>query len=51
MTDRSYLEELSAQLRRPSDRSGERRHDRDIARLLAPWRRHRGWPDTMTWGE
>jgi hypothetical protein len=35
----SYSEELRAQLGRSS---GRRRaeHDRDVARLLAPWRRH-----------
>lgn len=49
MTDLTYTEELRARLRRPSGRNPGREHDRDVARLLAPWRRHRGGPDAITW--
>jgi hypothetical protein len=38
MENRSYTEELRAQL--GSGRRRPREHDRDIARLLSPWRRH-----------
>ncbi|SDP39268.1 hypothetical protein SAMN05660199_03772 [Klenkia soli] len=39
MTHDPYVEELRSQLgRRRPDRS----HDRDVARLLSPWRRNRG---------
>ena len=41
MTDWIYTDELRAQLRRPSGRAARRTHDRDVARLLSPWRRHR----------
>jgi hypothetical protein len=42
MTDWIYTEELRAQLRRPVGRAADRTHDRDVARLLSPWRRSRG---------
>ena len=42
MTDWIYTEELMAQLRRPVGRAADRTHDRDVARLLSPWRRSRG---------
>jgi hypothetical protein len=45
MTD-SYAEELRSQLERTRHRRhGD--HDRDVARLLAPWRRHGGGPDPV----
>lgn len=54
MTDWIYTEELRARLRRPSGASARhsagREHDRDVARLLAPWRRHGGGPDDSTPG-
>jgi hypothetical protein len=43
MTDWIYTEELRAQLHRPSGRT----HDRDVARLLSPWRRHSSGPDAI----
>jgi hypothetical protein len=48
MTDWIYAEELRAQLRRPPERCTRRVRDRDVARLLAPWRRHHG-RDADTW--
>ena len=36
-----YAEMLRSTLSRPRDRYAGRDHDRDVARLLAPWRRHR----------
>jgi hypothetical protein len=39
MENWSYTEELRAQLGRRRTRH-TREHDRDVARLLAPWRRH-----------
>ena len=49
MTDWIYTEELRAQLHHPEGPRGRhgvgRAHDRDVARLLAPWRRHHGGPD------
>ena len=48
MTDWIYTEELRAQLRRQGDpgRYPGRRHDRDVARMLSPWRRTRPAPGT-----
>ena len=47
MTDWMYTEELRAQLRRPVSRRAARGHDRDVARLLSPWRRHGGGADPV----
>jgi hypothetical protein len=47
MTDWIYTEELRAQLHHPSGRGAGRSHDRDIARLLSPWRRHNSGPDAI----
>ncbi len=47
----SYVEELRAQLRRPRSRHAGREHDRDIARMLSPWWRHRGGPEAVVRGE
>ncbi|GAA4309413.1 hypothetical protein [Klenkia terrae] len=42
MTSDPYVEELRSQLtRRHPDRTPDRSHDRDVARLLSPWRRQR----------
>jgi len=55
MTDWIYTEELRAQLRRPDGphgrHSARRSHDRDVARLLSPWRRHAGGPDAIPLGK
>jgi len=40
MDNWSYTEELRAQLGRSRTGRGRPNRDRDIARLLAPWRRH-----------
>jgi hypothetical protein len=50
MMDGMYTEELRAQLRRPTGPHAGRDHDRDVARMLAPWRRHRGGPDATARG-
>jgi hypothetical protein len=44
MTEWIYTEELRARLSSSSGRMPRRTHDRDVARLLSPWRRHR--PDS-----
>jgi hypothetical protein len=51
MDNWSYTEELRAQLSRPRTRNSARQHDRDVARLLAPWRRHRGGPESVVRGD
>jgi len=51
MDNWTYTEELRSQLRRPRGRHTGRDHDRDVARLLSPWRRHSGGPDTVIRGE
>jgi hypothetical protein len=51
MDNWSYTEELRAQLQRPRGRHAGRTHDRDVARLLAPWRRHRGGPEAVVRGD
>jgi hypothetical protein len=40
-----YAEELRAHLNRAPGRRPARERDRDIARLLSPWRRHGAGPD------
>jgi hypothetical protein len=51
MTDSIYAEELRAQLNRPRSRTAGRGRDRDIARLLSPWRRHGAGPDSVVRGD
>jgi hypothetical protein len=50
MTEWTYTEELRAQLGRPRSRTTGRSRDRDVARLLSPWRRHGAGPDTVVRG-
>jgi hypothetical protein len=45
MTEWIYTEELRAKLNRPRSRTAGRDRDRDVARLLSPWRRHGAGPD------
>ncbi|MGY1603820.1 hypothetical protein [Geodermatophilus sp. SYSU D00815] len=47
MENWTYTEELRSQLGRPHHRRRARDRDRDVARLLAPWRRHAAGPDTV----
>ena len=51
MDNWTYTEELRAQLSRPRTRHAGRSRDRDVARLLAPWRRHGGGPDSVVRGD
>ena len=51
MENSPYTEELRAQLSRPRTRHAAREHDRDVARLLAPWRRSRGGPESVVRGD
>ncbi|MGY1620018.1 hypothetical protein ACI797_25030 [Geodermatophilus sp. SYSU D00691] len=51
MENWTYTEELRAQLRRAHGRRPGRDHDRDVARLLSPWRRHAAGPDTVVRGD
>jgi hypothetical protein len=46
MFERTYSEELRGRLTSRTSRHGGRRPDRDVARLMAPWRRHDSNPDT-----
>jgi hypothetical protein len=50
MTDWIYAEELRAQLNRPRSRTTARGRDRDVARLMSPWRRHSAGPDSVVRG-
>jgi hypothetical protein len=50
MENWSYTEELRSHLgRHPQQRGRSVSHDRDVARMLAPWRRgtRRGGPDPV----
>jgi hypothetical protein len=51
MDNWTYTEELRGQLRRPHGRHAGRDRDRDVARLLSPWRRHAGGPDVVDRGK
>jgi hypothetical protein len=42
-----YAEEIRARLGRPAGRRAAHDRDRDIARLLSPWRRHGAGPDPV----
>jgi hypothetical protein len=42
-----YADDLRAHLRRGAGRRAARERDRDIARLLSPWRRHGAGPDPV----
>jgi hypothetical protein len=50
MTEWIYTEELRAQFNRPRSRTAGRGRDRDVARLLSPWRRHGAGPDGVIRG-
>jgi hypothetical protein len=42
-----YVEELPAHLHRSGSPRVAREHDRDVARLLSPWRRHSAGADSV----
>jgi hypothetical protein len=42
-----YAEELRARLHRSRSSRVAREHDRDVARLLSPWRRHGAGADSV----
>jgi hypothetical protein len=51
MTEWIYAEELRAQFNRSRSRTAGRGRDRDVARLLSPWRRHGAGPDSVIRGD